>query len=212
MSSTTAATKLDHKKLFKHLYTATAQPTLVEVPPLTYLMIDGHGNPNTSAEYGEAIQTLYTVAYGAKFALKKSGGPDLAVMPLQGLWWAADLTAFTTGDKDAWDWRMMIMMPDEMPADVIARARATASAKVPAPTLERLHLERFAEGRAAQILHVGPYADEGPTIERLHTFISDQGLCRTGKHHELYLGDPRRAAPEKLRTIIRQPVGEAPGR
>lgn len=201
-----AGAKIDHKKVFRTLYTATAQPALLEVPSLRYLMIDGHGDPNTAPEYTEALQALYAVSYAAKFALKRAGGPDLAVMPLQGLWWADDLGAFTAGDKDAWDWTMMIMQPDEVPPDLLEQARVTAATKAPARALDRLRVDRLAEDRAAQVLHVGPYADEGPTIARLHAFVAEQGLQLTGRHHEIYLGDPRRAAPEKLRTIIRHPV------
>jgi hypothetical protein len=211
MPGTSTTPKVDLKQVHKPLWTATAKPTLIDVPPLTYLMIDGHGNPNTAPEYADAVQTLYTVAYTAKFALKKSGGPDVVVMPLEGLWWAPDLSAFTAGDKDAWDWTMMITAPDAFTPDVVEAARAAASSKAPAATLAKLRLEPYAEGRAAQILHVGPYADEGPTIERLHAFIADQGMQRAGKHHEIYLGDPRRTAPEKLKTIIRQPVGRGAG-
>jgi hypothetical protein len=209
MSGTSTTTKVDLKQVHKPLWTATAKPALIDVPPLTYLMIDGHGNPNTAPEYADAVQTLYTVAYTAKFALKKSGGPDVVVMPLEGLWWAPDPSAFTAGDKDAWDWTMMITAPDAFTPDVVEAARAAASSKASAATLAKLRLEPYDEGRAAQILHLGPYADEGPTIERLHAFIADQGLQRAGKHHEIYLGDPRRTAPEKLKTIIRQPVAPA---
>jgi hypothetical protein len=207
MTTTSTGTgKVDHRKLLKHLYTATARPALVDVPPLTYLMIDGHGDPNTAPEYAEAVQALYAVAYTTKFAVRRAGGPDFAVMPLQGLWWAPDMSAFISGDKAAWDWTMMIMQPDEVTPDVIDRSRAAASSKAPATALARLRLERLIEGRAAQVLHVGPYAAEGPTIQRLHEFIAGQGLQRAGKHHEIYLSDPRRAAPQRLRTVIRQPV------
>lgn len=202
----TGVGKIDHKKVFKHLYTATARPALVDVPALTYLMIDGHGDPNTAPEYAEAVQVLYAVAYAAKFAVRGAGGPDLAVMPLEGLWWAPDMSVFGTGDKGAWDWTMMIMQPDPVTPEVIGQARAAASSKAPAAALARLRVAGLAEGRAAQVLHVGPYAAEGPTIERLHAFIAEQGLRRSGRHHEIYLGDPRRTAPERLRTVIRQPV------
>ena len=206
MTPITTTPKLDLKKVHKPLWTATASPVLVEVPPLTYLMVDGHGDPNRAPEYAEAVQSLYAVAYTVKFALKRSAGPDVVVMPLEGLWWAPDLSAFTSGDKDAWDWTMMIAVPDAITPGVVEAARAAASSKAPAAALAKLRLETFAEGRAAQVLHVGPYATEGPTIERLHAFVADQALQLSGKHHEIYLGDPRRTAAEKLRTIIRQPV------
>ena len=198
--------KLDLKKDLKHLYGATATPALIEVPAITYLMIDGHGDPNTAPEYAEAVQALFSVAYTAKFALKKSGGPDIAVMPLQALWWVPDMTTFSVTDKSAWDWTAMIAQPDVVTPDVVDAARSAAAAKAPAAALAKLRLETLVEGRAGQVLHVGPYAAEGPTIERLHAFIADQGLQLRGKHHEIYLGDPRRTAPERLKTIIRQPV------
>lgn len=198
--------KLDLKKDLQHLYRATADPALVEVPAITYLMIDGHGDPNTAPEYAEAVQALYSVAYTAKFALKKSGGPDVAVMPLQGLWWVPDMATFSATDKATWDWTAMIAQPDVVTPELVDAARSAAAAKCPAAALARLRLDTLVEGRAAQVLHVGPYATEGPTIERLHAFIADQGLQLRGKHHEIYLGDPRRTAPERLKTIIRQPV------
>lgn len=125
---------------------------------------------------------------------------------MEGLWWASEMSAFSSGDKSAWDWTMVIMQPDEVTADVLADAKARATAKVPATALGRLRLERFAEGLAAQVLHVGPCSAEGPTIASLHAFIAEQGRELADKHHEIYLGDPRCSAPEKLKTIIRQPM------
>jgi hypothetical protein len=127
-------------------------------------------------------------------------------MPLEGLWWASDMAAFSVDDKSAWDWTMLIMQPHEVTTGVLADAKVRAAAKVPVTALERLRLERYAEGLAAQVLHVGPYSAEGPTIASLHAFIAEQGRELAGKHHEIYLGDPRRSAPEKLKTIIRQPM------
>ena len=182
--------------------TATARPELVDVPPSAYLMIDGRGDPNTSPEYAAAIQALYSVSYGVKFAVRAAGGPEFTVSRLEGLFWVPDMSLFSAEDKDAWYWTMMIMQPDTVTADMVERARA----KAPAGVAERLRLDRLVEGRVAQVLHVGPYAGEGPTIERLHAFIAEQGLRLSGRHHEIYLSDPRRTAPERLRTVIRQPV------
>ncbi len=156
------------------------------------------------------MQALFSVAYTARFALKRApGGLDYGVMPLEGLWWAKDMSAFTTGDKSSWDWTMMIMQPAQVTSEVFEDARATAARKKQLPAIERLRLEQFTEGRSAQVLHVGPYAAEGPVIQGLHEFIADHGCEPVGKHHEIYLNDPSRTAPEKLRTIIRQPVGKA---
>jgi hypothetical protein len=200
------AAKVDFKRELTEFYAARRSPAVVQVPELAFLMIDGHGDPNTSGEYRDAVSALFSVSYAARFALKRAGVIDFGVMPLEGLWWASDMSAFSSGDKSAWDWTMVIMQPDEVTADVLADAKARAAAKVPATALGRLRLERFAEGLAAQVLHVGPYSAEGPTIASLHGFIAEQGRELAGKHHEIYLGDPRRSAPEKLKTIIRQPM------
>ena len=207
MSTTT---RIDPKRELRELYTAGHEPVKVEVPELAYLMIDGHGDPNTAVEYAEAIEALYTVAYTAKFAIKRApDGVDYGVPPLEGLWWTPDLSTFTTEDKAAWCWTMMSMQPDLVTPEVFDEALEKASRKKPPETIGRLRLERFTDGPAAQIMHIGPYATEGPTIQRLHAFIAEQGYERAGKHHEIYLGDPRRAAPEKLKTILRQPIAVA---
>jgi len=179
---------------------------VVEVPPLQYLMIDGHGDPNTAPAYRDAIETLYPVAYGLKFFSKRELGRDYKIMPLEGLWWADDMAAFTVRrDKSRWDWTLMILVPDWITAAQVDNARDAAAAKV--PRAGDLRLEHLDEGLSVQTLHVGPYEAEGPVLAQMHDeFIPANGLRVTGKHHEIYLGDPRRAAPERLRTILRQPV------
>ncbi len=205
-----AATKIDFKRELRELYAPAREPSLVEVPDLAFLMIDGHGDPNTAPEFSEAIEALYTVAYAAKFAIKQApDGIDYRVMPLEGVFWAADMSTFATGERSAWDWTLMIMQPDQVTSEVLGEALATASEKKSLDAIGRMRLEVFAEGLAAQVLHIGPYAAEGPTIQRLHAFIAEQGYERTGKHHEIYLSDPRRAAPERLKTVLRQPVAGA---
>jgi hypothetical protein len=191
------------------LYRATATPRMVNVPGMLFLMIDGHGDPNTSSSYQDALQALYALSYSLKFQIKRLSGSDYKVGSLEGLWWAPDLSAFGTGDKSAWDWTMIIRQPDMVTEDLLADTIKQVQEKKGLPAAANVRLERFTEGRAAQILHVGPYSTEGPTIARLHAFIDEQGFTfdgRVQKHHEIYLGDPRRAAPERLRTIIRQPV------
>ena len=186
-------------------YRATAAPRLVDVPDLGFLRVDGEGDPATSARYTDAVETLYAVAYAARFDLK-GGGVDAKVMPLEGIWWT-DTTGDVWASRESWRWTVMIAVPDAMTSAALDRARATAALKRSAESLARLRLERVTEGRAAQLLHVGPYGEaERPAIERLHAFIVDQGLAARGRHHEIYLGDARRTAPERLRTIIRQPV------
>ena len=193
--------------LQRRLYRARQTPELIDVPELSFLMIDGHGDPNVSDRYREGIQALYAVSYTLKFAIKRAGGPDHRVGLLEGLWWVDDMTRLTMEDKSAWDWTAMIRQPANVTAELVEEAAVEVAGKKQLPVVRELRLERFAEGRAAQILYVGSYAEEGPTIERLHAFIDEQGYAKRGKHHEIYLGDPRRTAPARLKTIIRQPVG-----
>jgi hypothetical protein len=174
-------------------------------------MIDGHGDPNRAPEYAQAVEAIYAVAYTAKFIVKRApDGIDFAVMPLEGLWWTPDYSAFTTDDKSAWDWTMMIAQPEQVTAEVVEQARAKAARKKSLGAIGRVRLEHFREGRAAQVVHIGPYATEAPTIQSLHAFIAEKGFERAGKHHEIYLSNPRRSAPEKMKTIVRQPVTPAP--
>jgi len=200
--------KLDLKKTLKPLYTASARPVLLDVPELSYLMIDGAGDPNGSQAFEEAMGALYGTAYTLKFTLKKGAeNPlDFAVMPPEGLWWSEGMGAFRMGERADWLWTLMIALPDCITPDDFAAAVAAVRARKNPPGLGRLRLERLHEGLCAQIMHLGPYADEGPTIERLHAFIAEQGHTLRGKHHEIYFSDPRRCAPEKMKTILRQPV------
>jgi hypothetical protein len=195
----------------ERLYQASRAPEIVRVPELTFVMVDGHGDPNTSVEYREAIQALYGLSYTLKFSLKKELALTYRVGPLEGLWWADDMAEFSIGRKADWHWTAMIAQPDVVTPERFDRAREEVARKKALPGLERARLERFAEGLAGQVMYVGPYSDEGPTIEQLHRFIRELGYTFDGRrqrHHELYLGDPRRSAPEKLRTIIRQPVAD----
>jgi len=205
-----AATKVDYKREYKELYRAPRDPILIDVPELAFLMVDGHGDPNTATEYTQAIEALYAVSYHLKFAIKRApGGFDYGVMPLEGLWWVPDMSRFATARKSEWDWTAMIMQPEEVTQDLLKDALAGATAKKALPAAAKLRLERFREGPAAQVMHIGPYAAEGPTVRRLHEFIAENGLALRGKHHEIYLSDPRRSAPEKMKTVVRQPVTDA---
>jgi hypothetical protein len=197
----TSTATADLRRELGELYRPGRSPVLVDVPELQVLAVDGHGDPNIAQAYSDAVAALYAVSYAARFALKRAGVADYRVMPLEGLWSVPDMSTFTTADKAAWDWTMMIAQPEEVTSQVIE-----ARAKRPGLALELLRLERFKEGRAAQVLHVGAYSAEGPTIARLHEFITMQDLQLTGRHHEIYLSDPRQAAPERLRTVLRQPV------
>jgi hypothetical protein len=172
-----------------------------------FLMIDGEGDPNTAESYSNAIEALYSLSYALKFMVKKGEwGIDYGVMPLEGLWWADDMTAFTVGNKDAWEWTMMIMQPEFITPDMVEAARQEVGRKKNPVALSLVRFEAFKEGKAAQIMHIGPFSEEGPTIEKVHAFIENTGSRRRGKHHEIYLSDIRRAAPEKWKTIIRQPL------
>lgn len=201
--------KIDLKKDFAALYKATAKPALIKVPKLRYLMIDGQGDPNTSQAFTDAIATLYGLSYTMKFMLKK--GPmaiDYPVMPLEAVWWADDMRDFLKGNKTKWRWTVMVMQPTVINAKALKAARAELERrKKVLPAIGLVRLEDLTEGACAQILHVGPYAAEGPTIAKLHAFIQQQGKAPRGKHREIYMSDARRVAPEKLRTIIRQPMG-----
>lgn len=200
--------KVDSKKRLKHLYNPSAKEVVeVNVPQMNFLMIDGEGNPNTSQEYRDALETLYAVSYALKFEIKKSeAAVDYAVMPLEGLWWADDMSRFGTSDKDAWIWTAMIMQPEYVTEGLVEETKGRVEKKKgPLPALPKMRFEPFSEGLAAQIMHVGPYTAEAPTIQKIHRFIEEQGHKLRGKHHEIYLGDPRRTAPERLRTVIRQP-------
>jgi hypothetical protein len=198
--------RIDLRKQFKQIYTATATAAVVDLPPMSYLMVDGQGDPNTSPEYVAAVGALYSVSFTLKFTFKR--GPeriDYSVMPLEGLWWADDMASFASGDRAKWRWTAMIMQPEFITATHVDAAVTAVKQKRPNEMLGKLRLERFVEGRAAQLLHIGPYSTEASDIERLHAFIAAQGAKLSGRHHEIYLSDPRRVAPERLKTIIRQP-------
>jgi hypothetical protein len=200
---------LDLKTQYKQLYTQPASKiSIVEVPGLSFLAIDGKGDPNTSPAYSSALEALYAVAYGIKFSIKKRArNPiDYPVMPLEGLWWVPDMREFDVNKKSNWQWRMMIMQPSVVDADLVQAMKGEVAGKKNLPSIGGVQLVQYHEGVAAQILHVGPYATEGATIQRLHDSIAAQGYTRNGHHHEIYLGDPRRTDPSKLKTIIRQPM------
>ncbi len=197
--------KIDLKRSLGPLYRPAPGIVELDVPASGFLMVDGRGDPDTAPAWREAVEALYAVAYAVKFALKRRRTLDYVVMPLEALWWSDDLSSFVRGDRAAWQWTAMIMQPPEADADLVAEAVAGVRAKKALPALRRLRLESFAEGRCAQLLHLGPYRDEGLAIARLHAWIRERSALR-GRHHEIYLGDPRRSRPEKLKTLLRQPM------
>jgi hypothetical protein len=206
-----AEAKYDIKREHPELYAPSATDfSLVDVPPMRFVAVDGHGDPNVEPSYRAAVEALFGVAYAVKFGSKRGLGRDFVVAPLEGLWWADDPAAFVARDKAAWSWTMLIAQPDWIDDGAVAAAVEVARAKAPNPALDRLRLERRHEGRCAQILHVGSYDDETPTLARLHDeWMPQHGLAFNGPHHEVYLSDARRTAPEKLRTVLRQPVKPA---
>jgi hypothetical protein len=193
---------------------------VVDVPEMGFVVVEGIGAPEGPA-FAEALQALYAVSYAAHF-LARQRGATTKVMPLEALWWVDDpeqqdlMRAMALGrsvqtgtDRTRWHWQAMIMQPDAIDAGTVSEAVIRTGRKHPAASLDQLRYERWREGLAVQLVHIGPYADEGPSVVRLHEAISAAGYRPRGRHHEIYLGDPRRSAPEKLRTILRQPVEPA---
>ena len=188
------------------LYRPPRDPVLVEVPERSFLMVDGSGDPNTSADFADAVQALYSVSYTAKFRMRGEG-VYYKVSPMEALWWSGDFEDFLDAQKGSWSWTAMIPQPSVVTEEVIEEAKVEAGRKKTLPALGKLRFERFEEGLCAQLMHLGPYSAERPNIEKLRAFIAEQGYRPRGRHHEIYLGDPSRTAPERLKTIIRQPCG-----
>ena len=199
--------KIDYKKELKHLYRSSAKKVeVVEVPKMNFLMIDGDGGPNHPT-FQNAIEVLFPLSYTLKFMIKKSDiGIDYGVLPLEGLWWADDMSSFIKDKKDDWKWTLMIMQPELVKKEMVVKAIEEVRKKKNPVALPLVRFESFSEGKATQIMHIGPFSEEGPTVEKLHALIGDSGSQRIGKHHEIYLSDIRRAAPENWKTIIRQPM------
>ena len=200
--------KIDYKKELKHLYRPSAKKVeTVDVPRMNFLMIDGKGDPNTSQEFKDAIGVLYPLSYTLKFMIKKGGiGVDYGVLPLEGLWWADDMSSFVDDRREHWQWTLMIMQPELVTEQMVQEANAQVLKKKDPVSLPLVRFESFEEGKVAQILHVGPFSEEGPSVEKVHAFIEESGSQRRGKHHEIYLSDIRRAAADNWKTIIRQPM------
>jgi hypothetical protein len=200
--------KQDFKKSLDSYQAKHGEFRIINVPKMQYLMIDGHGDPNTSQDFHDAILALYPVAYKLKFASKLDLGKDYVVMPLEGLWWAEDMSTFTTArDKSQWDFTLMIMQPDWITEDMFNAALAKVAEKDVPKSLNKIRFETLEEGMAVQTLHIGSFDSEAAVLEKLHhKFVPENDLKLTGKHHEIYLSDFRKVAPEKLRTILRQPV------
>ncbi|MDY9926249.1 GyrI-like domain-containing protein [Methanosarcina sp.] len=197
------------KKKNKGLYNPTAKEvSIIDIPEMNYLMIDGKGDPNTSKEYQEAIEALFSASFKIKFISAKEASQDYVVMPLEGLWWVENMENFNILDKSNRKWTAMIRQPDFITKNMMEKAIEEVEKKKNLPALSRIRFESLHEGLSAQIMHLGPYSEEEPTIKRLHGFIEANGYEFDGimpgeKHHEIYLSDVRRTKPEKLKTIIR---------
>ncbi|KUP97979.1 GyrI-like domain-containing protein [Thermobifida cellulosilytica] len=200
-----AAPRTDFKKQYRNLYSASAEPEVVDVPALPFLAVDGVGDPSGPA-YRRAVEALYAASYALRFALKREAVVEYPVMPLEGLWWAPGRHDLPMDDRDAWHWTMMIMQPPQADAGRVADALAEASRRRPDAAVDRVEFREVAEGPSVQLLHTGPYAEEGPAVRRLLSFAEEHGYRISGRHHEIYLSNPARTAPERLRTILRYPV------
>ncbi|NLV59835.1 MAG: transcriptional regulator [Clostridiales bacterium] len=208
---------VDFKKQNKELYMPPTTPGLVEVPTMRFLMVDGHGDPNTSQAYHAAVDALYALSYTIKMSKMGSqlspGYFDFVVPPLEGLWWSLEENVdWTAGgyDKSKFTWTSMIRQPDFVNPEVLEQSKFIAAKKKPEVDTGLVRLEEYAEGLCVQIMHIGPYDDEPATIQRMDAFVYQQGYVMdfspSRGHHEIYLGDPRKTAPEKLKTVIRHPV------
>lgn len=201
--------KIDYKKQFKDIYSASAkQCSIIRVPKMSFLMIDGKGDPNHSDAFQEAINALFRVSYTIKFMIKKSKEFDYGVMPLEGLWWCDTMDDFSVENKINWQWTLMIMQPDVVKQAVYEEAAEKVLQQTGLMSVNQLRFESYEEGLVTQILHIGPFTEEGPTVETLHNFIGSNGYAMSKKHHEIYLSDTRRSNPKNWKTIIRQPVLE----
>lgn len=197
--------KIDLKKQFKELYnTPVGKATEIQVPRMNFLMIDGKGDPSSASEFQKAIEALYPLAYSIKFDFKKNRGIDYPVMALEGLWWSDNMDDFTTGSRDNWQWTLMIMQPEFVSGEIFEANKMAVLKKKNLPAIEKVRFESFEEGKSAQIMHIGPFSEEGPNIQKLHDYINEAGGEPNGKHHEIYLSDFRRVDPAKMKTVLRQ--------
>ncbi len=170
-------------------------------------MFDGEGDPNTSQAYKNAVEALFSLSYALKFIIKKGAlAIDYGVMPLEGLWWVEDMSQFSIDHKDDWKWTAMMMQPEYVTTELFQEGVEQVKKKKDLSALPNIRFEAFHEGKAAQIMHIGPFSEEGPTVEKVHAFIEESGHKLSGKHHEIYLSDIRRADPAKWKTIVRQPM------
>ena len=200
------AQTVDFKKKYKKLYSPAKKPVIVEVPAFNYLKMDGEGNPNNSSHFQETVRLLYVFSYSLRFMVKKSSDLAYTVMPLEGLWWADDMNVFTGRNKDQWNWSLMILQPEFITVEMVEAARDQVLHKKELEQVHQVRFEEYAAGTCVTMLHIGPYDTEGPNIAKMHRYAKDQGYALDGLHQEIYLSDVRKTAPEKLKTVLRQPI------
>lgn len=207
-STSTPKVKMDLKKLFPDFYNASAKEVqIVDVPPMNYVMVDGQGDPNTSQEFQDAVGALYAVSYTLKMGIKKkNAAKDYVVPPLEGLWFMDHMEEWSMDAKNRWKWTIMIRVPDFIKAEQVQETIEIVKQKKNPPAIGKVRFETYTEGCSMQLLHIGPYDAEPPNIQKMHLFAKANGYTLRGKHHEIYLSDPRKAAPEKMRTVLRQPL------
>lgn len=198
--------KIDHKKVFKSFYKPPKKPTIMDIPSFNYLKVDGKGNPNTAEQFAEYTQLLYSLSYTIRFAIKKSMNIAYTVMPLEGLWWSQNMETFHSGEYDEWEWTLMILQPDFVTQEKVAAAKTEVIRKKKLDKVNLLRFEPYAPGTVVSIMHIGPYNAETENIQWMHKHAREQGFSLHGLHQEIYLSDPRKAAPEKMKTILRQPI------
>jgi hypothetical protein len=200
--------KIDYKKELKEHYNPSKKaPELVTIPERNFIMIDGLGNPNTSSEFQNSVEALYSVSYNLKFMVKKGKMEiDYGVMPLEGIWWCDDMNDFSVYNKGIWKWSLMIMQPEFITKVMFEEAVKEVKEKKKIEKVGKLSFKGFKEGLSVQMMHIGPFSTEPETLKKMESFMAEEGFVKTAKHHEIYLNDFRKIAPEKMKTILRQPV------
>lgn len=200
--------KRDLKKEHRNMFSPKKGVfSIIEIPQLKYITIEGEGNPNIAESFSKSTEALYTIAYGIKFAMKESGD-DFTVMPLEGLWYCDNMSKFSEDNKDEWKWKLMILQSELVEQEIFENARIKGITKKTElkEYLEEVKLEKYTEGLSVQTMYVGAYKDEAPVIREMHKFIGENGYELAGLHHEIYIGDPRKTEAAKLKTILRQPM------
>jgi len=198
--------KLDLTKEYKTYYTAKTTPEIVEIEEGKFLTIEGKGTPGGD-EFQAKVGALYSLAYGVKMLMKKES-KDFTVAKLEGLWWVDSDKPYTEVPREEWRWKLLIRQPEFVTPEIVEKARQEVIEKKKVDLVNEVKFEKMKEGKCVQILHIGPYSTEPESLEKMYNLMKEKGLVYNGLHHEIYLSDPRKVAPEKMKTILRQPVKE----